>query len=205
MNLGVIDYGAGNLHSVVNVLKSIGYEAQLISSGGQFADASLTHLILPGVGSFGDSMEQVRSRGLEDPIKNWIATDRPFFGICVGYQMLFESSEESPEIPGLGVFDGQVKRFQTAELKVPHMGWNSVELKHPESKLWSGLPEVPYFYFVHSFFPDVVDKNMVAASCDYGGEFAAVIQKGKLIACQCHPEKSQSAGQQLLKNFLETA
>ena len=200
MKLGIIDYGAGNLHSVVNVIKSIGYEGSLVASADELE--GITHLVLPGVGSFGDSMDALNSRGLTQAIRDWIAADKPFFGICLGYQVLFESSEESPGVEGLGVFKGRVVRFPKSDLKVPHMGWNSVTPVSHQDSVWKGMDAEPYLYFVHSYFPQPEDESIISGTCDYGGDFAAAIARGRLVACQCHPEKSQIAGQTLLANFL---
>lgn len=200
LRLGLIDYGAGNLRSVYNTFASLGVEALLVRSASDMD--GLTHLVLPGVGSFGDCADKIRAQGLAEPIAAWIAADRPFLGICVGYQVLFETSEETPEIPGLGIFKGRVLKFhfEDQEMKVPHMGWNSLECS--DSCLWSGIGEHPYFYFVHSYYPEVDDESLVAATCTYGLSFAAAIQRGNLFATQFHPEKSQKSGALLLKNFL---
>lgn len=203
MKLGIIDYGAGNLHSVQNVTKSLGYDAQLVAKAADFA--GVTHIILPGVGSFGDSMAELEKRALVQPILDWIAADKPFFGICLGYQVLFEGSEESPDVAGLGVFKGSVRRFSETGLKVPHMGWNDITLIDRDAPIWAGLDSPAYLYFVHSYFPQPADEQIIAATCTYGDTFAAAVQRGNLFACQCHPEKSQSAGQTLLKNFLASA
>ena len=202
MKLGIIDYGAGNLHSVANVVKSIGYEGILINRPELIEEKGVTHLILPGVGSFGDSMAALGRRGLIQPVKDWIAADKPFFGICLGYQVLFESSVESPGVDGLGVFKGHVVRFPEMGQKVPHMGWNQIKRLPGFEKVWEGQPDDPYLYFVHSFFPQPEDQSIIAGTCHYGTDFAAAISRGRLIACQCHPEKSQTAGQTLLKSFL---
>ncbi len=205
MKLGIIDYGAGNLHSVANVCKSLGYQGTLISSAEQLENEGITHLILPGVGSFGDSMAAINARSLAQPIKDWIAADKPFFGICLGYQVLFESSEESPGVEGLAIFKGHVTRFPKNELKVPHMGWNSVAPSTEFKDKWSEMgTDSPYLYFVHSYFPVPEDPSIIAGTCTYGIDFAAAVSRGNLFACQCHPEKSQATGQQLLKHFLKS-
>lgn len=201
MNPGIIDYGAGNLRSVANAVQSLGFEARIISSPADFA--GLSHLILPGVGSFGDSMEELRRRGLEEPVRAWIEADRPFFGICVGYQMLFEAGEESPGVAGLGIFRGTVRRFPEDGRKIPHMGWNAAVPRDPADPLWDDLGEPPFFYFVHSYFPEPADEELVAMSTEYEGfHFASAIRRGRLLATQFHPEKSQRAGLSLLRNFL---
>lgn len=201
MNPGIIDYGAGNLRSVANAVQSLGFEPRILSAPDDIE--SLSHLILPGVGSFGDSMEELRKRGLEDPVRRWIEADRPFFGICVGYQMLFESGEESPGVAGLGVFRGSVRRFPDDGRKIPHMGWNAAPPTDPADPLWDGLGEPPYFYFVHSYHPEPLDADLVAMSTEYEGlRFPSAIRRGRLLATQFHPEKSQRAGLTLLRNFL---
>mgnify|MGYP001818496619 CR=1 FL=1 len=201
MNVGIIDYGAGNLRSVANAVQSLGFEPRLLDHADGFEN--LTHLILPGVGAFGDSMAELNRRGLADPIRDWIAGDRPFFGICVGYQMLFEEGDENPGVAGLGIFRGRVVRFPEDGRKIPHMGWNAATPTEPADDLWQGLGEQPYFYFVHSFYPEPIDPSLMAMATDYKGtRFASAIRRGRLLATQFHPEKSQQAGLRLLRNFL---
>lgn len=201
MNLGIIDYGAGNLRSVTNAVQDLGAAPRILDSPEGIDEQ--THLILPGVGAFGDSMQELERRGLTDPIREWIAADRPFFGICVGYQLLFDAGEESPGIPGLGVFRGEVRRFPEDGHKIPHMGWNSATPREPGDPLWRDLGDEPYFYFVHSYFPEPADDAIVAMDTDYAGtRFASAIRRGRLLASQFHPEKSQRAGLTLLRNFL---
>jgi len=196
----LIDYGAGNLRSVANALHSLDAHVVVVSSGENFPEKP-ARIILPGVGSFGDSMEELTRRGLAEPVRRHIAAGVPFLGICVGYQLLFEGSEESPGIAGLGIFPGQVKRFQPGK-KIPHMGWNSTQLTNREHPCWTGLDSEPYFYFVHSYFPEPADPSIIAAVTDYEEKFAAAIIKDNLWAVQFHPEKSQDSGLQLLRNFL---
>lgn len=204
MKLGIIDYGGGNLQSVRNALRTAGAEAaDYVRSPEELEGVEL--LVFPGQGAFGDSMEALRSRGLVEPIREWIAADRPFLGICVGYQALFERSEEDPGVEGLGVFKGEVVRFKPLPgVKVPHMGWNEVRLVYPQDPQWQGLGTDPHFYFVHSYYPVPEDASLVAGETEYnGGRFASAIQRGNLTATQFHPEKSQSAGLALLENFLK--
>jgi glutamine amidotransferase len=203
VKIALIDYGAGNLHSVDNCLRSLELDPILVSGPDQLDGA--THLILPGVGSFGDCMEQLRSRGLLEPIREWVAVGKPYLGICLGYQILFDSSEESPGVEGLGIMAGKVRRFQQQPgLKIPHMGWNVAKPLHPGQGMWRGLGEEPYFYFVHSFFPEPSDDSVVAARTDYGADyFASAVELGSVVACQFHPEKSQAAGLRLIQNFLD--
>jgi glutamine amidotransferase len=160
-------------------------------------------VFFPGQGAFGDCMGKLEKLGLVDSLVGWIQADKPFFGICIGYQLLFEGSEESPGVKGLGVFEGQVTRFPETALKVPHMGWNSAHLRHPHDPLWQGLGEDPFFYYVHSYFPSPADPSLVAAETEYGVSFPGAIQRGRLIATQFHPEKSQKAGMKLISNFLD--
>ena len=204
MRVTLIDYGAGNLRSVANALSAIGVEPHVAATPADLAGA--THLILPGVGSFGDCMRQLGARGLLGPLREWLAAGRPFFGICLGYQILFEGSEESPGVAGLGVVRGTVRRFERAAgLKIPHMGWNSAVPARPDRGAWAGLGADPYFYYVHSYFPVPLDPAIIAARTTYGGEtFAAAIELPNLLACQFHPEKSQQAGLRLIRNFLDS-
>jgi len=196
----VIDYGAGNLLSVTNALRQLGAEPHIASTPDAIAETG--HLILPGVGAFGDCMGELSRRGFAAPIRDWIAADRPFLGICLGYQLLFDGSDESPDVPGLGIFPGRVARFSSPTLKIPHMGWNSAVPVHPDDPLWDGLGPEPYFYFVHSYFPVPTDPALAATRTEYGESFASSIQRGRLLATQFHPEKSQTAGLRLLASFL---
>lgn len=202
MNVGIIDYGGGNLRSVANALRELGEHPRIIASPSEVADA--THLILPGQGAFGDCMERLESRGLLPFLKDWINADRPYFGICVGYQILFAHSEEAPGVQGLSLIPGTVRRFvDEPGLKIPHMGWNSARAQQGQTPLWTGLGDDPYFYFVHSYFPAPSDPGVVVAQTTYGTQsFAAAVERGRLFACQFHPEKSQDAGIRLIRNFL---
>lgn len=202
MKVGIIDYGGGNLRSVANALRSMGREPLIVSSPEDLSDA--THLILPGQGAFGDTMQRLESRDLVSMLGNWIAADQPYFGICVGYQILFDSSEEAPGVAGLGVIPGIVRRFgDEPGLKIPHMGWNSALATRGGTKVWRNLSEDPYFYYVHSFFPVPKHAETVVAETTYGTQsFAAAVERGNLFACQFHPEKSQETGLRLIRNFL---
>jgi imidazole glycerol phosphate synthase glutamine amidotransferase subunit len=201
MIVALIDYGAGNLRSVANALGELGIQPRLVSSPAQLEGA--THVVMPGVGSFGDCMTELAARNLIEPLRAWATAGKPYFGICLGYQILFEGSEETPDIPGLGVLRGQVRRFQEKPgLKIPHMGWNSVVPRQPDTGFWQGLGPEPYFYYVHSYFPVPADDAIIAAETTYGDDtFAGAIQKGSILAAQFHPEKSQDAGLRLLGNF----
>ena len=198
--IGVIDYGGGNLQNVLNALGTIGVRGRLIDGPADLA--GIDQLIFPGVGAFGDCARHLDRRDLREPIRDWLAAGKPYLGICLGYQILFEGSEESPRSRGLEHFAGTVTCFPEGDLKVPHMGWNVVEARDPGAAIWEGLPEHPHFYFVHSYFPRPESDALVAATTDYGLSFAAAVQEGPLFACQFHPERSQSAGLRLLRNFL---
>lgn len=202
MKVALIDYGAGNLRSVANALRALGVEPEVVANAADLDGA--THLVLPGVGSFGDCMAQLEQRGLANLIREWVSAGRPYLGICLGYQILFDASDESPGVSGLGLFRGRVRRFtESPGLKIPHMGWNSAMLARADLKNWQGLGEAPYFYFVHSYFPEPEDESIIASRTGYGAdEFASAIEVGAVLACQFHPEKSQDAGLRLIGNFL---
>lgn len=202
MKTGIIDYGGGNLRSVANALRSLGQDPVIIASPEQIGE--VTHLLLPGQGEFGDTMQRLEERGLDSFLKSWIAGDRPYFGICVGYQILFQNSEEASETPGLGILPGVVRRFRGEPgLKIPHMGWNSVKGTRGDTRVWQGLGEDPYFYYIHSYFPEPAEPDVVVAETTYGTQtFAGAVERGNLFACQFHPEKSQDAGLRLIRNFL---
>lgn len=198
--LGIIDYGAGNLSSVRNSFQAVGAESVLVRTPDDLKQ--VTHLVLPGVGAFGDCSRALHQQGLAVSICEWTNADRPFLGICIGYQILFESGEESPGIPGLGILRGKVRRFSDVGLKIPHMGWNKVIPNCPSAPIWAGMGDEPYFYYVHSYYPEPEDKTIIAATSTYGTQYAAAVQRGRLFATQFHPEKSQILGLKLLQNFL---
>lgn len=202
MKVALVDYGAGNLRSVANALRELGVEPQIVASPEALVGA--THLVLPGVGSFGDCMAQLQSRDLLTAIREWLTAGKPYLGMCLGYQILFDSSEEAPGVAGLGILPGVVRRFQTAPgLKIPHMGWNSAIPRTPDQGVWAKLGKEPYFYFVHSYFPVPENDSVIAAQTTYGDQsFASAIERPNLLACQFHPEKSQDAGLRLIRNFL---
>lgn len=201
--LALIDYGSGNLRSVFNALAHVGADVALVSkpAGLESADA----VVLPGVGAFGDCARGVQSRGLWEPLREWLGSGKPFLGICVGYQLLFEGSEETPGVRGFGHFGGEVRRFRTPGLKIPQIGWNNLDLAQPHAPLWSGLPANPHVYFVHSYFPTPSDPSIVTAWTDYGETFAAAVARDNVAAVQFHPEKSQAVGLGLLRNFVRSA
>lgn len=200
MKIGIVDYGRGNIRSVENAFHAIGADAILIRTPEELG--GITHLVVPGQGEFGDCAANLKKQGMFAPIQQWAAADRPYLGICVGYQLIFESGEESPGAEGLGILKGTVKRFPDRGQKIPHMGWNSITLTDPHHSIWNGMPEDPYFYFVHSYYPEPSEQEHIAATCDYVLPFAAAVTRGNLIATQFHPEKSQHNGLQLLKNFI---
>ena len=174
--IALIDYGSGNLRSVYNALRSQGGNVEIFGDPARLSEA--TAVVLPGVGAFGDCVEQIRERGFWEPLQEWISRDQPFFGICVGYQVLFEGSEEAPGVAGMGVFKGQVRRFKTPGLKVPQIGWNKLDLGTNVHPMWAGLPTEPYVYFVHSFYPEALQTMEVTARCTYGETFAAAAARG---------------------------
>jgi glutamine amidotransferase len=198
--LGVIDYGSGNLRSVCKAIEAAGSTPSLVTDPSGLD--SLDAIVVPGVGAFAHCAENLRATGLWNPVREWALSGRPYLGICLGYQLLFESSEESPGVEGLGVLKGRVLRFPDAGLKVPHMGWNT--LSKTSGPLYNGLSGEVSMYFVHSFYPAPADSSVVSASSEYGVSFAAGVSSGALHAVQFHPEKSQSAGLALLRNFLST-
>lgn len=196
----VIDYGMGNLRSVLKAFEFMGHSVELCTTPSQLKNARA--LVLPGVGAFDDAVAHLRDSGLWDALLARLAQGLPFLGICLGYQLLFEGSEEG-SLAGLGFFKGRVRRFGDA-LKVPHMGWNSVKIVG-EQPFFEGVPDGSHFYFVHSYYPEPADRSLVAATSDYQGEFAAAIATENLLAMQFHPEKSSQAGLRLLRNFAARA
>ena len=199
--LGLIDYGSGNLRSVTKALERVGGRVTRLSDG---RIPPVAALVLPGVGAFGDSVRQLHARGLFEPVRRWIREGRPFLGVCLGYQLLFENSEESPGVGGLAVLPGTVKRFTGAGLKVPHIGWNEITWRGPIRERFVDLPERAYVYFVHSYYPEPAEASMVAATADYGAPFAAAVATQNVFATQFHPEKSQDAGLTILQQFVRS-
>lgn len=198
--VAIIDYGAGNLQSVKKALDFLGYES-VITYDEQII-RSADHVILPGVGSFGDAMASIKERSLENIIKESANGKKPFFGICLGLQLLFESSDESPNVDGLGIFKGEIKRIPNDNgLKVPHMGWNSVSVKQ-NNGIFKDIKNDSYFYFVHSYYLKNAEENVVAGTTQYGVDIQCAVQNGLVCATQFHPEKSGEVGLQLLKNFM---
>jgi len=200
--LAVLDYGIGNLRSAEKALTHVGADARLTADHGLIADADA--VVLPGVGAFGRCMKALRVAGLEQPTLDAIASGRPFLGICIGMQMLFDSSEEDPSVSGLGVLPGRVAWIPPG-VKRPQMQWNQLDLRVREEPLFAGLPERPWVYFVHSLHGVPDDPLDVVATCDYGGTLNAAFRRGNVFAVQFHPEKSGSDGLALLANFAAVA
>ncbi len=196
----LLDYGAGNVRSVINAIESIGEQVKVVSTGEDILSAE--KLVFPGVGAFGSMMQILNKKGYVEPLKAYLCANRPFFGICMGLQALFEYSEETPGVKGLGLIPGRVKRF-TIDLAVPHMGWNGLNIKQP-SRIFDGLQAMDKFYFVHSFHVVPEDNSSILSTTDYGYEFVSSIQKGNIIATQFHPEKSGYQGLRMLQNFIST-
>jgi len=200
ISVALIDYQMGNLSSVSKAVDAAGAAVRIVQAPEDAAGADA--IVLPGVGSFGDAMRQLTKCGWCGFIRQWIADDRPFLGICLGMQMLLDSSEEAPGVPGLGIFHGSVRKFpEDRGEKVPHMGWNTIKAR-PGDRFFSDA-EDPYFYFVHSFYVDPEDKSLAAAHTDYIFPFVSAISKGNLLATQFHPEKSQARGLALLRSFIK--
>ncbi len=196
----IVDYGMANLRSVQKAFERVGHSAVLTSDPKRVAAAG--KVVLPGVGAFRDAIVRLRETGLDDIVRKHIDSGRPFLGICLGMQMLFDRDHEDGVHDGLGVFGGDVIRFpDVVGLKVPHMGWNTLRLAHPACPLFAGLPDEPAVYFVHSYFPQPTVRAIVAAEADYPTPFCAAIWKDNVFATQFHPEKSQRVGLQMLRNF----
>ena len=199
--VAVIDYGSGNLRSVEKALQKAGAEPVRCAEAKSIADCNA--IVLPGVGSFGDCARSLKERGLTAVLREWLAADRPYLGICLGYQILFEASEESPDARGLGHWPGSVVRFQEVPgRKVPHMGWNSLAWG-AKDEIFTGIPDRAYVFFVHSFYPAPKEEALVTAWCDYGVRFAAAAARGRVHGVQFHPEKSQDVGLRILENFVQ--
>ncbi len=198
--IAIIDYDAGNLRSVEKALLSIGEDAIVTRDRDEILSAD--KVILPGVGAFGDAMRKLKEYGLVDTIHEAVDSGKPFLGICLGLQLLFRRSDESDGVEGLSILPGEILRIPEApEIKIPHIGWNSLEVSEG-ARLFKGLGENPYVYFVHSYYLKADDDSIVVATAEYGGTLIhASVQKDNVYACQFHPEKSGSVGMQILKNF----
>jgi imidazole glycerol-phosphate synthase subunit HisH len=204
--IAVIDTGICNLRSVTKALEAVGAKPRVVRTPAELAAGPAMGLVLPGVGALRDCVASLRASGLGESVRAWIAEDRPFLGVCLGMQALFEHSEEG-NIAGLGIFPGQVRRLvRPAAVKIPHMGWNTVRFAQTGAPLRAGLAvEGEAFYFVHSFHCVPTERALVLATCDYEGEFCAAIARGHCFATQFHPEKSQAKGLQIYRNFAAVA
>ena len=198
--LAIVDYGMGNLRCVQKAFERLGHAAEVTRDAERIAAAPA--VVLPGVGAFGACMANLTALGLVEPVRHAIAAGRPFLGICLGMQLLFEESEEFGPVAGLGVFPGRIVRFDRhPERKVPHMGWNTLRMVRPAPAL-AGIEEGAYAYFVHSYYPVPADPSLIVTTTPYGVEFASSVAREHVFACQFHPEKSQQVGLRLLDNFV---
>lgn len=197
--IAIIDYDAGNLKSVEKALLSLGQECVVTREAKEILQAD--KVILPGVGAFGDAMAQLKKYELHKVICEVSEKETPFLGICLGLQLLFEGSEESSGVEGLGILKGRILRIPDKEgLKIPHIGWNSLDLQN-DGRLFAGLPSQPYVYFVHSYYLEAAEESIVKATTEYSAHIHASVEQGNVFACQFHPEKSSTVGLQILKNF----
>lgn len=197
--IAIIDYGMGNLRSVAKAFEAVGHQAVVTRDARVIASAS--HVVLPGVGAFGDCMANIERYGLAQPIHAAVQSGKPFLGICLGLQVLFSESEEFGRHTGLGIIPGKVKRFRTdPALKVPHMGWNEVLYRAP-CPVFEGIADGAHWYFVHSYYVEPEDRAVATTTTTYGVDFVSAIWRNNVVACQFHPEKSQAVGLRLMKNF----
>ncbi len=199
--VAIVDYDAGNIKSVEKAVKLLGKEVSVTRDGQEILEAD--QVILPGVGAFGDAMEKLKQYGLDTVIRKVADKGTPFLGICLGMQLLFDRSDEAPGVEGLGILKGEILKLPEKEgYKIPHMGWNSLELQN-HGRLFEGLPEQPYVYFVHSYYLKAQNEQIVKACTEYTTHIHASVEQGNVFACQFHPEKSSDVGLKILKNFLE--
>ncbi len=199
--IAIIDYDAGNIKSVEKAMQLLGQDVTITRDRETILQAD--KVILPGVGAFGDAMGKIRQYGLEEVIGEVVDQKTPFLGICLGLQLLFERSDETPGVEGLGILKGEILRIPDKEgLKIPHMGWNSLKFQN-QGRLFANLPEEPYIYFVHSYYLRAADEGIVTATTEYSTHIHASVEKDNVFACQFHPEKSSDVGIQILKNFVE--
>lgn len=199
--IAIIDYDAGNIKSVEKALQFLGEDVCITRDPQTILQAE--KVILPGVGAFGDAMNKLHGYGLVDVIREVVKKQTPFLGICLGLQLLFERSDESIGVEGLGILKGEIRRIPDGEgLKIPHIGWNSLDYPNP-GRLFRGIPEQSYVYFVHSYYLQAEDENIVTATTEYGVKIHASVEQGNVFACQFHPEKSSETGIKILKNFVE--
>lgn len=203
--IALLDYGSGNLRSVEKALRKVGADVRLVTRPKGMKDADA--VVLPGVGAFDDCLTAMQRQDLQAGVRDFIPTGRPFLGICVGYQALFERSEEFNSCAlGLRVFEGKVVRFSgKSGVKIPQIGWNQINIQRPDCPLYRGIPDQSYVYFVHSFFPQPQDPTIAATTTEYGETFVSSVWRDNVFATQFHPEKSQEVGLKLLKNFVDVA
>ena len=202
--ISIIDYDAGNIKSVEKAMEFLGEEVEITSDKDKILASD--GVILPGVGAFGVAMEKLHSRNLVETIKEYAKTGKPFLGICLGLQLLFDESDETPGVKGLGLLEGKIKRIPSeyedgTTLKVPHIGWNSIDI-NPSSKLMKGIPSDSYVYFVHSFYLEAANLSDVIATTEYGVKIHAAVERDNIMATQFHPEKSSDVGLKILSNFI---
>ena len=199
--VAIIDYDAGNIKSVEKALQKLGQEVVITRDAETILNAD--HVILPGVGAFGDAMHNLKKYHMDEVIYQVVEKGIPFLGICLGLQLLFERSDETPGVDGLGILKGEILRIPDCDdLKIPHMGWNSLHFQN-DGRLFQGLKEESYVYFVHSYYLKAVDESIVKATTEYSTHIHASVEQGNVFACQFHPEKSSDVGLQILKNFVE--
>ncbi|MDD2680006.1 MAG: imidazole glycerol phosphate synthase subunit HisH [Candidatus Omnitrophica bacterium] len=198
--IAIIDYGMGNIHSVKKALELYGAKIKVTNNPKEIS--SCEKLVLPGVGAFGEAMQELEKQGLASLIRDEVKHKKPFLGICLGMQLLFEKSEEAAQRKGLGIIKGEVKKFPVSDLKVPHMGWNQIKKVKSECGLLKDIPDEPYVYFCHSYYPKSANSACVAATTDYGAAFASVVWQENVYGAQFHPEKSQRIGLKMLENFV---
>jgi glutamine amidotransferase len=198
--ISIVDYGMGNLRSVEKALELLGFPTRFVTTPAEVREAR--KLVLPGVGAFGDAMKGLEAQDLVEPLREYAAGGRPLLGICIGLQVFFEWSEEAPGIPGLGIMKGGVRRITGGGLKIPHMGWNRLEVRNG-ARVLAGLGDSPYVYFVHSYHVVPSSGSVIAATMDYGSPLVAAVEDGAVAGTQFHPEKSQQVGLHILRNFGE--
>ncbi len=198
--ISIVDYGMGNLRSVEKALERLGYPTRLVTTPAEVEDSA--RLVVPGVGAFGDAMAGLRAQELVEPLRRAAADGRPILGICLGMQAFFESSEEAPGVEGLGLIRGGVRKIIAPGLKIPHMGWNNLDIR-PGSRLLAGIGPAPHVYFVHSYHVVPADAGVIAATAEYGEPLVAAVEQGSIWGTQFHPEKSQDLGMRILRNFAD--
>jgi len=196
--IGIVDYGAGNLHSVHKAFAYLGKDSKILEQPSELE--GVNKVVLPGVGSFGHAITEIIDRKWHSPLLEWLAADRPFLGICLGMQLLFESSDESPDLQGFSIMAGTCRKF--TEKKVPQIGWNDIQITR-KSNLFEGIKSGDYFYFVHSYYVDPENKDVICAETAYGCDYPSIVGRGRVVGVQFHPEKSGDKGLKLLQNWVE--